>query len=397
MLVKPRVRGFMCVTSHPDGCEKHILEQINFIKSKPEINMPKRVLVIGSSTGYGLSARISSAFGANASTIGVIYEKPGTSKKTGSAGWYNTAAFHKFAENESLYARTVNGDAFSDQIKDAVVGLIKEDLGQIDLLIYSVASPRRKDPESGIIFNSVLKPIGKSISMLGLNTDKECIQNVELDPATPEEISDTIKVMGGEDWCRWVNKLRDEDLLADAFKTTAFTYIGEKITWDLYWDGTIGAAKKDLDKKVLSIRDSLKDLNGDARVSVLKAVVTQSSSAIPVMPLYLAILFKEMKLQGTNEGCIEQLYRLLVEKIYSDGNSFDVEGRFRVDDYELSPQIQLNVTKHWKKISDENLHSLADFAEYKNSFMKLFGFEVDGIDYSKEVNPERAISGIINL
>ena len=272
MLVKPRVRGFMCVTSHPDGCEQHILEQIDFIKSKPKINMPKRILVIGSSTGYGLSARISAAFGAKASTIGVMYEKPGTENRTASAGWYNTAAFHKFAENESLYAKTVNGDAFSDESKEAVVKLIKEDLGQIDLLIYSVASPRRKDPESETIFNSVLKPIGKSISMLGLNTDKECIQNVELDPATPDEISATIKVMGGEDWCRWVNKLKDEDLLADAFKTTAFTYIGEKITWDLYWDGTIGAAKKDLDKKVLSIRESLKDLNGDARVSVLKAV-----------------------------------------------------------------------------------------------------------------------------
>tara|TARA_Y100000991_G_scaffold185440_1_gene149593 strand:- start:28 stop:1008 length:981 start_codon:yes stop_codon:yes gene_type:complete len=326
-----------------------------------------------------------------------MYEKPGTENRTASAGWYNTAAFHKFAENESLYAKTVNGDAFSDESKEAVVKLIKEDLGQIDLLIYSVASPRRKDPESETIFNSVLKPIGKSISMLGLNTDKECIQNVELDPATPDEISATIKVMGGEDWCRWVNKLKDEDLLADAFKTTAFTYIGEKITWDLYWDGTIGAAKKDLDKKVLSIRESLKDLNGDARVSVLKAVVTQSSSAIPVMPLYLAILFKEMKLQGTNEGCIEQLYRLLSEKIYSDGNNFDVEGRFRVDDYELSPQVQLNVTKHWNTISDENLDLLADFAEYKHSFMKLFGFEVKGIDYTKEVNPERVIAGIINL
>ena len=397
MLVKPRVRGFMCVTSHPDGCCKHVEEQVNYIKSQPKIDMPRRVLVIGSSTGYGLAARISAAFGGKASTLGVIFEKPGTSSKTASAGWYNTAAFHDHAEKNDLYAKTINGDAFSDEVKSKVIEIIKKDLKEIDLLIYSVAAPRKKDPETGDIITSVLKPIGKNISMLGLNTDKECIQKVELEPASKSEIDDTIKVMGGDDWSRWIQQLHKAGALANNFKTTAFTYIGDKITWDLYWDGTIGAAKKDLDRKVKSIRQQIKDINGDARVSVLKAVVTQSSSAIPVMPLYLSILFKEMKSRGTHEDCIQQLYRLLTTRLFSDGENYDIEGRYRVDDFELDRQVQKSVSDAWSNISDESLPLLADFDEYKRSFLRLFGFEIAGIDYSRDVDPEKVIPGIINL
>ena len=396
MIIRPRVRGFMCITSHPVGCEANVKSQIEFIKSQSAIDSPKRVLVIGSSTGYGLAARITAAFGGGASTLGVFFEKPGTDRKPGTAGWYNSAAFHKFAEQDGLYAKSLNGDAFSDDVKERTIATIKEDLGQVDLVIYSLAAPRRQHPKTGEVFNSTLKPVGKGITMQGVNTDKEQIQEFSLEAASGQEIADTIAVMGGEDWTMWMDALAEAGVLAEGAKTTAFTYIGEKMTWDLYWDGTIGMAKKDLDTKVLSIREKLAATGGDARVSVLKAVVTQASSAIPVMPLYLAILFKEMKLDQSHEGCIEQLYRLFTECLFSDSPRTDEEGRLRVDELEMRPEVQAKVAEAWAQITTENLAELTDFAGYKHEFLKLFGFQMAGVDYDAEVNPEVAIGNLID-
>ncbi|MDB2383442.1 trans-2-enoyl-CoA reductase family protein [Porticoccaceae bacterium] len=395
MIIKPRVRGFMCITSHPSGCEKNVRDQIDYIRAQESIDAPKRVLVIGSSTGYGLSARITAAFGSGASTLGVFFEKPGSERKPGTAGWYNSAAFHKYAEEDGLYAKSINGDAFSDDIKKTAIETIKSDMGQVDLVIYSLAAPRRQHPVTGEVFNSTLKPVGKDITMLGINTDKEVIQEFSLEKATTKEIEDTVAVMGGEDWQMWLDALSAAGVLADGAKTTAFTYIGEKMTWDLYWDGTIGQAKKDLDTKVLSIREKLAQTGGDARVSVLKAVVTQSSSAIPVMPLYLAMLFKEMKAEGSHEGCIEQLYRLFTEGLYCDNPRLDNEGRLRMDELEMRPNIQDKVAESWAKISTENLHSLTDFEGYKQDFLGLFGFNISGVDYEADVNPEVAIANLV--
>ncbi len=396
MIIKPRVRGFMCITSHPIGCEANVKSQIDFVKSQSAIEFPKRVLVIGSSTGYGLAARITAAFGGGASTLGIFFEKPGTERKSGTAGWYNSAAFHKFAKQDGLYAKSLNGDAFSDDVKERTIATIKEDLGQIDLVIYSLAAPRRQHPKTGEVFNSTLKPVGKDITMQGVNTDKEEIQEFSLEAANAQEIADTVAVMGGEDWAMWMDALGTAGVLAEGAKTTAFTYIGEKMTWDLYWDGTIGMAKKDLDTRVLSIREKLAVTGGDARVSVLKAVVTQASSAIPVMPLYLAILFKEMKLEGTHEGCIEQLYRLFTECLYNDSPRTDEEGRLRVDELEMQPEVQDRVAAVWAQITTENLAELTDFAGYKHEFLRLFGFQMEGVDYDAEVNPEVAIDNLID-
>ena len=395
MIIKPRVRGFMCITSHPVGCEANVKNQIDFIKAQPAIEAPKRVLVIGSSTGYGLAARITAAFGSGASTLGIFFEKPGTETKPGTAGWYNSAAFHKHAEQDGLYAKSINGDAFSDEIKAKTIETIKQDLGQIDLVIYSLAAPRRQHPKTGEVFNSTLKPVGKDITMRGINTDKETIQEFSLSAANDQEISDTVAVMGGEDWQMWIDALDEAGVLADGAKTTAFTYIGEKMTWDLYWDGTIGQAKKDLDKRVLSIRDKLAAKGGDARVSVLKAVVTQASSAIPIMPLYLAMLFKEMKRDGSHEGCIEQLYRLYTECLYSADPRTDDEGRLRCDELELRPEVQAVVAAAWAKISTENLAELTDFAGYKEEFLTLFGFGLDGVDYQEDVATDVAIANLV--
>ena len=395
MIIKPRVRGFMCITSHPVGCENNVVEQINYIKRQEPIAGPKRVLVIGSSTGYGLSARITAAFGCGAATLGVFFEKPGTERKPGTAGWYNSAAFHKHADASGIYAKSINGDAFSDEVKQRAIETIKADLGQIDLVIYSLAAPRRQHPKTGEVFNSTLKPVGKNISMRGINTDKETIQEFSLEAASEQEIEDTVAVMGGEDWQMWLDALGNAGVLAKGAKTTAFTYIGEKMTWDLYWDGTIGQAKKDLDTKVISIREALAKSGGDARVSVLKAVVTQSSSAIPIMPLYLAMLFREMKADGSHEGCIEQLYRLFTEGLYTQAPRFDEEGRLRMDELELRPKIQAAVAQSWAKISTDNLRQLTDFAGYKHEFLALFGFDIPGIDYEADVNPEVDIAHLV--
>jgi|TARA_R100000005_G_scaffold14778_2_gene5994 enoyl-[acyl-carrier protein] reductase/trans-2-enoyl-CoA reductase (NAD+) len=388
MIIKPRVRGFLCTTTHPVGCAANVRNQIDYVKRQgPVDNGPKRVLVIGASTGYGLASRITAAFGAGAATLGIFFEKEGTESKPGTAGWYNSAAFHSAAEAEGLYARSINGDAFSDEVKQKAIATIREDLGQVDLVVYSLASPRRQHPVTGVVHNSTLKPIGKPAVQKGVNTDKQEVQDFHLEPATQDEIDNTVAVMGGEDWQMWIEALDEAGVLAEGAKTTAYTYIGEKMTWDIYWHGTIGAAKQDLDRRVVGIRQRLAAHGGDARVSVLKAVVTQASAAIPAMPIYLAILFKVMKARGTHEGCIEQVDGLFRNSLYNPAPELDDQGRLRADGKELDPEVQAEVAALWQQIDTDNLHELSDFQGYRREFLQLFGFEVDGVDYDADVNP----------
>nr|WP_024968038.1 enoyl-ACP reductase FabV [Pantoea sp. IMH] len=398
MIIKPRIRGFICVTAHPAGCKANVEKQIEFVTSHGKIaNGPKKVLVIGASTGYGLAARISAAFGCDAATLGVFFERPGEETKPATAGWYNSAAFEELAEAKGLYAKSINGDAYSDEVKQKTIELIKEDLGQVDLVVYSLAAPRRTHPKTGEVFNSTLKPVGKSLTTRGLNTDKETITDITLEPASQEEIDGTVAVMGGEDWQMWIDDLKAAGVLADGAKTTAFTYLGEQITHDIYWNGSIGEAKKDLDKRVLTIRDTLAEQGGDARVSVLKAVVTQASSAIPVMPLYLSLLFKVMKEKGTHEGCIEQVYGLFKDSLYGASPVMDETGRLRADYKELAPEVQDEVVKLWPMVTNENLNEISDFAGYKREFMHLFGFGLDGVDYDADVNPDVKIKNLVQM
>ena len=396
MIIKPRVRGFLCITTHPEGCRENVNRQMRHVQSQGPIEGgPKRVLVLGASTGYGLASRITAAFGAGASTLGVFFEKPGTERKPGTAGWYNAAAFHSAADEAGLYAKSINGDAFSDDVKARVIDLIKEDLGAIDLVVYSLAAPRRTHPKTGVVHTSTLKPIGSDTVQKGVNTDKEEIQEYHLEAANQDEIDNTVAVMGGEDWQMWIEALDEAGVLAEGAKTTAYTYIGEKITWDIYWHGTIGAAKKDLDKRVVDIRERLAAHGGDARVSVLKAVVTQASAAIPAMPIYLAILFKVMKARGEHEGCIEQVNRLFRDSLYGTATGPDVDGRLRADNLELNPEVQAEVAEIWEQINTDNLKTLSDFDGYRQEFLQLFGFEVDGVDYDADVNPEVPITQVV--
>ncbi|WP_413530803.1 enoyl-ACP reductase FabV [Rahnella inusitata] len=398
MIIKPRIRGFICVTAHPEGCKANVKEQIDYVTRQGKIDGgPKKVLVIGSSTGYGLAARISAAFGSDAATLGIFFERAGDESKTATAGWYNSAAFEEFAEEKGLYAKSINGDAFSDEVKQKTIELIKQDLGQVDLVVYSLAAPRRTHPKTGEVFNSTLKPIGKQVTIRGLNTDKETINETTLEPASPEEIAGTVAVMGGEDWQMWIDDLKAAGVLADGAKTTAFTYLGEEITQDIYWNGSIGEAKKDLDKRVLDIRSSLAEKGGDARVSVLKAVVTQASSAIPVMPLYLSLLFKVMKENGTHEGCIEQVYGLYKDSLYGTSPLLDKEGRLRADLKEITPEVQGEVGKLWDTVTNETLAELTDFVGYKSEFMRLFGFGLDGVDYAADTNPDVKIKNLVQM
>jgi enoyl-[acyl-carrier protein] reductase/trans-2-enoyl-CoA reductase (NAD+) len=395
MIIKPRVRGFMCITSHPAGCAANVQHQIDYVKANGPIKGPKNVLVIGASTGYGLASRITAAFGAGAATLGVFFEKEGTEGKPGSAGWYNSAAFHQQAKAAGLYAKSLNGDAFSTEVKQKVIETIKADLGQVDLVVYSLAAPRRQHPETGTIHNSTLKPIGKDISLRGINTDKEVIQEMSVAAASEEDIANTVAVMGGEDWQMWIEALDNAGVLAPGAKTTAYTYLGAELTWDIYWNGTIGAAKKDLDEKAAVLQQKMAANGGQARVAVLKAVVTQASSAIPVMPLYLSLLFRVMKDAGTHEGCIEQIDLLFRESLYGDTPRLDDDGRWRVDYKELEPAIQAEVAKRWQVIETDTINALSDFAGYKTGFLQLFGFEVPGVDYEADVDPVVPIENLL--
>ncbi|WP_447919994.1 enoyl-ACP reductase FabV [Achromobacter aegrifaciens] len=396
MIIKPRVRGFICVTTHPAGCAANVRNQIDYVQAQgPIAGGPKRVLVLGASTGYGLAARISAAFGCGAQTLGVFFERPGDAAKAGTPGWYNSAAFHEQAHAAGLYAKSINGDAFSDEIKRKTIDLIKQDLGQVDQVIYSLAAPRRTHPKTGEVFNSTLKPIGQAVNLRGLDTDREVIKESVLEPATQAEIDATVAVMGGEDWQMWIDALLEAGVLAEGATTTAFTYLGEKITHDIYWNGSIGAAKKDLDQKVLEIRAKLAARGGDARVTVLKAVVTQASSAIPMMPLYLSLLFKTMKEAGTHEGCIEQVYGLYRDSLCGQTPILDQDGRLRADYKELDPEIQARVQALWGQVTNDNIYQLTDFAGYKQDFLRLFGFEIDGVDYKADTDPAVEIRGLV--
>ncbi|MCY9852651.1 enoyl-ACP reductase FabV [Vibrio mediterranei] len=391
MIIKPRIRGFICTTTHPVGCEANVKEQIAYTKAQGTIaNAPKRVLVVGSSSGYGLSSRIAAAFGGGAATIGVFFEKPGTERKPGTAGFYNSAAFDKLAKEEGLYSKSINGDAFSNEAKQKVIDLIKEDLGQIDMVVYSLASPVRKLPETGELIRSSLKPIGETYTSTAVDTNSDTIIEASVEPATEQEIEDTVTVMGGQDWELWINALSDAGVLADGCKTVAYSYIGTELTWPIYWEGALGKAKMDLDRAATELNDKLAKTGGSANVAVLKSVVTQASSAIPVMPLYIAMVFKKMREEGIHEGCMEQIFRMFSQRLYkADGSAAEVDekNRLRLDDWELRDDIQKHCAELWPQITTENLKELTDYVEYKEEFLKLFGFGVDGVDYDADVSP----------
>src|SRR5690554_279376 len=387
MVIKPRIRGFICTNAHPVGCAAHVQEQIDFVKAQPKVDGPKRVLIIGCSTGYGLSSRIVSTFNAGAKTVGVCFEKEPSERKTGTAGWYNVAAFHEKARAEGHYAETLNGDAFSDEMKEKTIAKIREEMGQVDLVVYSLASPKRMDPETGTLYSSTLKPVGKAYTTKTYDTDKDLIHDVSLEPATEEEIANTVKVMGGEDWERWLKALSAAGVLAQDCQTTAYTYIGKELTWPIYGHATIGKAKEDLDRAAAALRADYQDLGLKAYVSSLKAVVTQASSAIPVMPLYISLMYKVMKEDGTHEGCIEQIYRLFSEALYVADPKLDEAGRLRMDGKETNDETQAVIKGVWDQVTQENFHELADYKGYHEDFLRLFGFGIEGVDYEADVNP----------
>lgn len=398
MIIQPRTRGFICLTAHPDGAHQAVKNQIEYVKSKGEIkNGPKKVLVIGASTGFGLSSRIAAAFGSGASTIGVFFEKPASEGKMGTAGWYNSAGFEKEAHAAGLYAKSINGDAFSDEVKKETIELIKKDLGQVDLVVYSLASPRRTHPKTGVAYASVLKPIGQPFTNKTVDFHTGVVSDITINPVENEEdIANTIAVMGGEDWKFWIEDLKAAGVLADGVKTVAYSYIGPELTFPIYRNGTIGQAKNDLEATVPVLNDLLKDLNGVSYVSVNKALVTQSSSAIPVVPLYISLLYKVMKAKGTHEGTIEQMQRLFADRLYTESGevALDDAGRIRVDDWEMADDVQAEVAKLWEQTSTENLSDISDIEGYRKEFFNLFGFELDGIDYEKDANENVQVPSI---
>lgn len=389
MVINPKIRGFICTNAHPVGCAVNVNDQIEVIKKQnfDSVNGPKNVLVIGSSTGYGLASRITATFGYGAKSLGIFFEKPPTEKRTASAGFYNAAAFDTAASKEGIYVKSINGDAFSHECKQQAIDAIVAGMGKVDLVVYSLASPRRADPDTGDVFMSALKPIGKTYTSKNLNTDTKIIGEVSIEAANDEEIANTVKVMGGEDWELWIDALQSANVLAEGCKTVAYTYLGDKITWPIYGQATIGKAKEDLDRVAIELTNKMSKIGGQANVAVLKAVVTQASSAIPVMPLYLAALFKIMQEKGTHEGCIEQLARLYNECLYSKTPRMDEHNRYRVDELELNADTQAKVEAIWNVVDTDTLSELTDFDVYQTEFLRLFGFGIEGVDYSADVNP----------
>lgn len=382
MIVKPRIRGFVCITAHPKGCEAKVRQEIEVAKAARIEGGPKKVLVIGASTGYGLSTRIAATFGHDADTLGVFFERPSLNGKPASAGWYNSVAFEKAAHEAGRYAKSINGDAFSEEIKAETIAAIKADMKQVDLVVYSLASPRRTDPTDGETYKSVLKPIGASYTNRSLDTDKAEVNEVTIEPASEEEVVHTVKVMGGQDWELWMKALDDAGVLAPGAKSVAYSYIGPEVTWPVYTNGTIGQAKKDVERAAAAITSAY---DCAAYVSVNKAVVTQASSAIPVVPLYISILFKIMKAKGNHEDCIEQAVRLLNDRLYGADLQLDEVGRIRVDDWEMGAEVQKAVEEIWPVINSANLTELSDFVGYQKNFLQLFGFSLDGVDYEEDV------------
>jgi enoyl-[acyl-carrier protein] reductase/trans-2-enoyl-CoA reductase (NAD+) len=396
MIIEPRMRGFICLTAHPKGCEQSVKNQIEYVKSKGPIDGAKKVLVIGASTGFGLASRITSAFGSNASTIGVFFEKPPSEGKTASPGWYNSAAFEKLAHEAGLYAKSINGDAFSNEIKKQTLDLIKSDLGQVDLVIYSLASPVRMNPKTGVLHRSVLKPIGSTFTNKTVDFHSGIVSNISIEPCNEEDIENTVAVMGGEDWSMWIEELKAANLLAPGAKTVAYSYIGPSLTEAVYRKGTIGRAKDHLEATAFSITDSLKSLGGTAFVSVNKALVTQASSAIPVIPLYISLLYKIMKEEGIHEGCIEQIQRLYQNRLYAGAEiPTDDKGRIRIDDWEMRADVQEKVAKLWEQATTETLPTIGDLEGYKKDFHNLFGFGFEGVNYEADANEMVPVSSIV--
>lgn len=387
MIIEPRMRGFICLTSHPAGCEQNVKNQIEYVKSKGVVNGPKKVLVIGASTGFGLASRIASAFGSDAATIGVFFEKPASEGKTASPGWYNSAAFEKEAHQAGLYAKSINGDAFSDEIKNQTLALIKKDLGQVDLVVYSLASPVRLHPVTGVLHRSVLKPIGSTYTNKTVDFHTGKVSEISIEPCSGDDIENTVAVMGGEDWAMWITALKEANLLATGATTVAYSYIGPALTEPVYRKGTIGRAKDHLEATAFEISEKLKEIEGKAYVSVNKALVTQASSAIPVIPLYISLLYKIMKQEGLHEGCIEQMQRLFQDRLYTGKEVLtDDKGRIRIDDWEMRDDVQKKVADLWEQATTENLADLGDLEGYRNDFYNLFGFGFEAVDYKADTN-----------
>lgn len=395
MIIQPKIRGFICTTAHPVGCMQSVIEQIQYVKSQSHIDGPKNVLVIGASTGYGLASRIVATFACDAKTIGVFFEKKADERRTATAGWYNSAAFEQLAQKDNYYAKSVNNDAFSDATKKETADLIRRDLKKIDLIVYSVASPRRTHPKTGVVYSSVLKPIDKPFSGKSVDAFRSEVSEFIINPATVDEINNTVAVMGGEDWEMWIDYLLKEDLLADGVKTVAYSYIGPEVTHPIYKEGTIGRAKAHLKQTADKLNQKLRSINGRAFISVNKAVVTQSSAAIPVVPLYIALLFKIMKANNTHEGCIEQIYRLFKDHLYtSHPKPNDEEGNIRIDDLEMRKEVQDQVAQLWQLVNSGNVEELSDLAGYREEFYHLFGFNMRGVDYNLDVDSNVNINSL---
>ena len=395
MIIEPRMRGFICLTAHPDGAAQNVKNQIAYVKSKGPIDGAKKVLVIGASTGFGLASRISSAFGSDAATIGVFFEKPPVEGKTASPGWYNSAAFEKEAQQAGLYAKSINGDAFSDEVKKQTIDLIKRDLGQVDLVIYSLASPVRMHPKTGVLHRSVLKPIGQVYANKTVDFHSGNVTTVSIDPCSGDDIENTVAVMGGEDWAMWIDALQAENALAAGVQTIAYSYIGPALTEPVYRKGTIGRAKDHLEATAFSITKALEAIQGKAYVSVNKALVTQASSAIPVIPLYISLLYKIMKAEGIHEGCIEQIQRLYQDRLFTGKPvPVDEQGRIRIDDWEMRSDVQAKVADQWEQATTENLAEIGDLAGYREDFYNLFGFNFPEVDYTAEANENVGVPSI---
>jgi enoyl-[acyl-carrier protein] reductase/trans-2-enoyl-CoA reductase (NAD+) len=391
MIVEPKIRGFICTTAHPAGCAANVARQVAYVKNQPRLEGPRKVLVIGASTGYGLASRISAAFGSGAATIGVIFDKPASGNRTASAGWYNSAAFEQLASAEGLYAKTVNGDAFSSAVKAEVISMIQADLGQIDLVVYSLASPRRTMAD-GTVYSSVLKTTRGNYRNQTIDLKDNTISEVSIAPATPEEIEATVKVMGGEDWQDWMEALDAAGVLAPRTLTVAYSYIGPVLTHPIYLNGSIGQAKAHLKATAQAMTEQMGNVK--AFVSVNKALVTQASAAIPVVPLYISMLYRVMKAQGTHEGCIEQMYRLFKDRLNVEPPVVDEQGYLRLDDLEMAPQVQQEIDRLWPQVHTENVGELCDIEGYWEDFYQMFGFKMPGVDYSADVDVQVAIPSI---
>ena len=389
MIIKPRIKGFICTTAHPSGCRADVENQVSHARQHGQMQAgPRKVLVIGASGGYGLASRISAAFGAGADTLGVFFERPSAKGRPASPGWYKTAAFTDLARDAGLYAKNINGDAFSDAVKETTVNLIEQDLGQVDLVIYSLAAPARQLP-SGELVRSTLKPISEPFEGQTIDFNTGELRSLSLEPASEAEVADTVKVMGGEDWEAWIDKLLQRGLLADGCITTNYTYLGSEVTWPIYHHGTIGRAKEDLGRATAALAEPMSRVNGKAHLVVMKGLMTQAASAIPGMSIYLSLLFKAMKAAGTHEGCIEQTSRFLATQLYGDGDlRLDEEGRIRMDEREMADEIQDFVRQHWAGVTEGNLAETTDFAGYRQAFLEMHGFGIDRVDYEAEVEPE---------